>query len=251
MNESRPSEQAIHDVIIVIPTYNEADTLATTVHEVRATLPLATLLIVDDGSPDGTGDIADELAQQDSRTHVLHRALKAGLGSAYLAGFTWALERQPQFIVEMDADGSHRAEDLHAMLMHADSADLTIGSRWIPGGAVRNWSWPRQLLSRAGNAYVRFMLRMPVRDATAGLRVFKAATLAALDLTDVSSAGYCFQVDMTRRVHLAGLTIREHPIIFVERRAGASKMSNAIVREALWRVTVWGIADRFGRRRSR
>lgn len=239
------------EVVVIIPTYNEADTLEGTCADLRTLLPNVTVLVVDDASPDGTGNIADDLARVDSRLHVLHRQHKDGLGSAYLAGFAWALERNPAYVVEMDADGSHRAEDLFGMLNIAAAADLTIGSRWIPGGAVRNWSWSRKLLSRAGNAYVRGLLRMPVRDATAGLRVFKAATLAGMDLSDVNSAGYCFQIDMTRRVFQAGLRIQEHPITFVERRAGASKMSNAIVREALWRVTVWGVLDRLLKRNSR
>jgi len=238
------------DVVVIIPTYNEADTLERTHAELRRFLPDVTVLVVDDASPDGTGAIADNIAQQDSATHVLHRGQKDGLGGAYLAGFAWALDRNAAYICEMDADGSHRPEDLQAMLLVADGADLTIGSRWIAGGAVRNWSWTRRWLSRAGNAYVKAMLKMPVRDATAGLRVFKAATLSGMDLSDVHSAGYCFQVDMTRRVFRAGLKIQEHPITFIERRAGASKMSNAIVREALWRVTLWGILDRFSRRRS-
>lgn len=238
------------DVVVIIPTYNECDTLERTHAELRHVLPNVTVLVVDDASPDGTGDIADRIAESDPHTHVLHRRHKDGLGGAYLQGFAWALEREAAYIVEMDADGSHRPEDLQAMLRVADRADLTIGSRWITGGAVRHWSWTRRLLSRAGNAYVKVLLKMPVRDATAGFRVFKAATLAGMDLSDVHSAGYCFQVDMTRRVFRAGLVIQEHPITFIERRAGASKMSNAIVREALWRVTLWGVLDRLSRRRS-
>ena len=233
--------------VVVMPTYNEADTLAGTWRDLRAQLPDVTLLVVDDGSPDGTGAIADALAAGDTNMSVMHRPAKAGLGAAYIAGFRWALDHGAAYIVEMDADGSHRAIDLAAMLARATDADLTIGSRWVRGGRVENWSWPRILLSRAGNTYVRAMLGMPVRDATAGFRVFKASVLASMDLSDVHSAGYCFQVDMTRRVFRAGLTIAEHPITFVERRAGTSKMSNAIVREALWRVTVWGLADRLRR----
>lgn len=232
-----------HHVVIVMPTYNEVDTLAITIADVRAHLPDATLLIVDDGSPDGTGVLADEYAQADEHVYVLHRSHKAGLGAAYIAGFTWAVERAPQYIVEMDADGSHRAADLVGMLQSAHTSDLTIGSRWVSGGRVENWSRARLLLSRLGNTYVRLMLRMPVRDATAGFRVFKTAVLTSMDLADVHSAGYCFQVDMTRRVFRSGLTISEYPITFVERRAGRSKMSNAIVREALWRVTLWGLHD--------
>lgn len=233
--------------VVVMPTYNEADTLAGTWRDLREQLPEVLLLVVDDGSPDGTGAIAEALAAGDAQMSVMHRPAKAGLGAAYLAGFRWALDHGASYVVEMDADGSHRAVDLAAMLRDAADADLTIGSRWVRGGRVENWSWPRMLLSRAGNTYVRAMLGMPVRDATAGFRVFKASVLASMDLSDVHSAGYCFQVDMTRRVFQAGLSIREHPITFVERRAGQSKMSNAIVREALWRVTVWGVVDRLRR----
>lgn len=238
-------------VAVVVPTYNERDNIELVTSRVRGAVPDAHLLIVDDNSPDGTGEIADKLASNDSHVHVLHRAGKAGLGAAYVAGFRWALERGYGAMVEMDADGSHQPEELPRLLGALAGADLVLGSRYVPGGAVRNWARSRELLSRAGNTYARLMLGFKLKDATGGYRVFRAATLRRIDLDGVDSQGYCFQIDLARRTIQAGLTVTEVPITFVERERGASKMSKAIVAEALWRVTGWGIATRLRRVRGR
>ncbi|MBC7289803.1 MAG: polyprenol monophosphomannose synthase [Actinotalea sp.] len=231
-------------VVVVVPTYDEATTLPVTLARLRAAVPAAHVLVVDDDSPDGTGRVADGLAAADRAIDVLHRRGKEGLGSAYVAGFRWALERGARVVVEMDADGSHQPEQLPTLLAALegpDAPDLVIGSRWVPGGRVVHWPRHREVLSRAGNTYTRLALGMPVRDATAGFRAFRADTLAGLALGDVASQGYCFQVDLAWRVVRAGGTVREVPITFVERTEGQSKMSRAIVREALVRVTVWGV----------
>ena len=231
-------------VIIVMPTYNERQNLEIMAGRIRESTPEADLLVVDDNSPDGTGDLADKLAEADSRVHVMHRTEKAGLGRAYVAGFTWALEQSYDVIVEMDADGSHRPEDLPKLLAALDTADAVIGSRYVPGGTVVNWPKSREFLSRGANIYNRIMLGVSVRDATGGFRAYKAATLRKLDLSGIESAGYCFQIDMTLRVLQAGLKLVEVPITFVERERGASKMSNAVIREAFIRVARWGISAR-------
>ncbi len=235
---------SLSPVLVVIPTYNEADNLQRIVERTLAAVSGAHVLVVDDNSPDGTGDIADRLASADGRVHVLHRSGKQGLGAAYLAGFRWALERAFAAVVEMDADGSHQPEQLPGLLDALEDADLVLGSRWVPGGAVENWPRHRQWLSRGGNSYVRFALRVPLRDATGGFRAFRRSALLALDLDGVASQGYCFQVDLAWRALLAGLTVVEVPITFVERERGTSKMSRAIVAEALWRVTVWAARSR-------
>ena len=233
--------------LVIIPTYNEADTIAAQVAAVRAATPDVDILIADDNSPDGTGALADRLSAADRQVFVLHRAAKQGLGQAYLAGFEWGLARGYDLLCEMDADGSHQAADFAEVLRRARQPDqpaLVIGSRWVPGGAVSHWAWHRKLLSRGGNRYVALMLGMNVQDATAGLRVYRADLLRDLRLTDVASHGYCFQVDMTWRTLKGGGAVVEVPITFVERRAGASKMSQRIVNEALWRTTVWGVKHR-------
>ena len=243
-----PSEGRI---VIVMPTYNERQNLEPIAGRVRAALPEADLLVVDDSSPDGTGDIADKLAEADSHVQVIHRTEKAGLGKAYIAGFGWALERGYDVIVEMDADGSHQPEHLPTLVAALDYADLSIGSRWVPGGRVVNWPKAREALSRGANIYTRIMLGLGVRDATAGFRAYRAATLRTISLDQVESTGYCFQIDLTLRVADAGLRIVEVPITFVEREHGASKMSNSIILEAFWRVAQWGVKRRLGRRRTR
>ena len=237
-------------VAVIIPTYNERDNIEIITGRVRSAVPDAHLLVVDDNSPDGTGEIADKLASEDSHVHVLHRAGKAGLGAAYIAGFRWALEQGYGALVEMDADGSHRPEELPRLLAALAEADLVLGSRYVPGGAVLNWARSRELLSRGGNTYARLMLGLKLKDATGGYRVFRASTLRRIGLDDVDSQGYCFQIDLTLRTIEAGLTVTEVPITFEERQRGASKMSRKIVLEALWRVTGWGIAARLrpGRR---
>jgi len=234
--------------LVIIPTFNEALNIESIVNRVHLSQPTAHILVVDDNSPDGTGDIAKALTV-DERVHVLHRAAKQGLGVAYLEGFEWGLQQGFDVLVEMDADGSHQPEQLGELLAAVDrGADLVLGSRWIPGGKVVNWSRRRQLLSRAGNFYARIMLGIPLRDATGGYRVYTRSTLEGLNLREVASQGYCFQVDMARRSVEAGYNVVELPITFVERVRGESKMNNAIVVEALWRVTVWGLARLFGRR---
>lgn len=233
--------------LVIIPTYNERESLPTALERTRAAVPDADILVADDNSPDGTGAVADAAAAMDGRIHVLHRPGKQGLGRAYVAGFRWALERGYDLVVEMDADGSHRPEQLPDLLARArrpDGPELVIGSRWVPGGAVVNWPRHRELLSRGANTYVRLALGLPVRDATAGFRVFRADALAALPLEEIQSQGYCFQVDMTLRVHRAGGRVVEVPISFVERVEGVSKMSRAIITEALVRVTGWAVSHR-------
>lgn len=235
---------SIGRVVVVMPTYEERQNLETIAGRLRAAVPDADLLVADDNSPDGTGDLADKLAEADPHIHVMHRTEKAGLGAAYIAGFRWALEQGYDAVVEMDADGSHQPEQLPDLLAALNAADGVIGSRYVPGGKVVNWPKSREILSRGGNIYNRIMLGLKVRDATGGYRAYRASTLRAIDLETVESAGYCFQIDLTLRVVQAGLRLVEVPITFVERERGASKMSNAIVREALLRVAQWGIQSR-------
>jgi dolichol-phosphate mannosyltransferase len=243
-------DEQVDRVLVVLPTYNEADNLAGVVGRVRKAVPEADLLVVDDRSPDGTGAVADGLAGADDHVHVLHRATKEGLGAAYVEGFEWGLQREYPRLVQMDADGSHLPEQLPMLLAGLARADLVIGSRWVPGGSVQSWPWRRELLSRGGNLYARLATGVDVRDATGGFRAWRATALRAVDLPTVASAGYCFQVDLTRRAAEAGLRVLELPIRFVERTRGESKMSGAIVGEALWRVTAWGVHDRWRRARS-
>jgi dolichol-phosphate mannosyltransferase len=237
-------DAATSRVIIVMPTYNERQNLEIMASRIRESTPDADLLVVDDNSPDGTGDLADKLAEADSRVHVLHRTEKAGLGRAYIAGFTWALEAGYDVICEMDADGSHRPEDLPKLLTALPAAGAVIGSRYVPGGTVVNWPKSRQFLSWGANVYTRVMLGVRVKDATGGFRAYKAATLRTLSLDNVESAGYCFQIDMTLRVLQAGLKLSEVPITFVERERGASKMSRSVILESFIRVAQWGVAAR-------
>jgi dolichol-phosphate mannosyltransferase len=237
--------------LVIIPTYNERESLPVQLAGVRKHAPHVDVLVVDDNSPDGTGEWADAQAAADGHVHVLHRAGKAGLGAAYRAGFAWGLERDHEILVEMDADGSHQARQLPDLLAKAGEGqgeyDLVIGSRWVPGGSVVNWPTSRKLLSVWANRYVRFALGIPVRDATAGFRAYTAATLRAIDLDDVDSQGYGFQVDMTLRAIREGATVTEVPIEFVERVQGVSKMSGSIVREAFVKVFLWGLARPFRR----
>lgn len=229
-------------VVIVMPTYNERQNLEIMAGRIRESVPDADLLVVDDNSPDGTGDLADKVAERDPHVHVMHRTEKAGLGRAYVAGFTWALDQGYDLIVEMDADGSHRPEDLPRLLAVISEADAVIGSRYVPGGTVVNWPASRQLLSKGANFYTRVMLGVRVRDATGGFRVYHARTLRTIGLDDIQSAGYCFQVDMTLRVLQAGLKVREVPITFVERERGASKMSRSVILESFTRIGGWGVS---------
>lgn len=242
-------------VLVVIPTYDEAQTLPTILDRVRSSVPDAHVLVVDDGSPDGTAEVAAARAVQDPAIHLLRRTAKQGLGAAYVAGFDWGIERGYEVLVEMDADGSHAPEQLPRLLAPLAWADAVIGSRYVSGGSVVDWPGHRLVLSKGGNLYTRMAVRLPVHDATAGYRAYTRSALMKLGYADVESQGYCFQVDMTRRAVRAGLRVVEVPITFTERSIGQSKMSSSIVREALWRVTVWGVSDRWtalrGRRRPR
>lgn len=226
--------------LVIMPTFNEIESLGNAASELREVCPDVDLLIVDDNSPDGTGHLADRLATKDAQIFVLHREGKGGLGAAYLAGFAWAFERDYQTVVEMDADGSHRAIDLPRLLEKASQADLVIGSRWVFGGAVVNWPAYRKAISRIGNLYANLMLRTGIKDMTAGFRAFNVQFLKSLDLQGVAARGYAFQVEMALRTARAGGVVVEVPITFVERILGASKMTTAIVLEALWLVTKWG-----------
>lgn len=231
-------------VLVVIPTYNEADNIGIVTERVRRAVPAVDILIADDNSPDGTGELADTMAGADEHIHVLHRPGKQGLGAAYVAGFGWAREHGYDAMVQMDADGSHAPEQLPKLLDAARGADVVIGSRWVPGGQVIDWPAHRLLLSRGGNFYTRVALGMPVRDATGGYRVYKIPVLDKIDVASVDSQGYSFQVELSWRAYRQGFKIVEVPITFAERERGASKMSSSIVREALWRVTVWGTLAR-------
>lgn len=238
-----PSTAPLPSTLVVIPTYDERDALPGTLERLRAAVPAAHVLVVDDSSPDGTGQWAETVAARDPAVHVLHRAGKEGLGPAYLAGFAWGLERGYEQLAEMDADASHRPEQLPGLLEAVRrGADLAIGSRYVRGGAVHDWPLHRQLLSRAANVYVRALLGLRVQDATAGFRVFRGELLGRLVAEDIASQGYCFQIDMTRRARALGAVIAEVPIDFDERTEGVSKMSSDIVREALVQVTLWGLA---------
>jgi len=231
-------------VVMVIPTFNEALNIEWIVGRLRAVQPDVDVMIVDDNSPDGTGEIADRLAAADPQILVVHRTEKAGLGAAYLHGFREALAAGYDVVGEMDADGSHQPEQLHLLLTGLENADLVIGSRWVKGGSVVNWPLFRKFLSVFGNLYVRLLLGIKVRDATAGYRLFRRATLEEVNLATVESAGYIFQTDMAWRTLQAGLVIKEVPIEFVERERGDSKMSGAVAGESLKQVTRWGLRER-------
>lgn len=237
--------QPIDPVLVVIPTYNERENLTPILRRLHKTLPDVHALVVDDGSPDGTGELADKLAADDQRVHVLHRTEKAGLGAAYVAGFRWGLERHYGTIVEMDADGSHAPEDLPRMLEALKDADLVLGSRYVPGGSVVNWPKRRELLSRAANLYSRVALGMQVREYTAGFRAYRRAVLEKLPLDEIASRGYCFQIDLAWRTVRTGFELVEVPITFTEREIGQSKMDGSIIGEAMVRVGIWGIRYRW------
>ena len=234
-------------VVMVIPTYDEALNIRPIIERVRAAQPDVDILVVDDGSPDGTGAIAEEIASSDEQVSVLHRPHKEGLGVAYLHGFRVALERGYDVIGEMDADGSHQPEQLHRLLEALPDADLVIGSRWIRGGRVVNWPVHRELLSRGGNFYTRALLGLGVRDATAGYRLFRRTTLERIRLEETVSLGYVFQAELAYRTVQEGMRVVEVPIEFVERVRGDSKMSRYVAIESLKWITRWGISER-GRR---
>jgi dolichol-phosphate mannosyltransferase len=242
-----PPEHGIAElgrILVIVPTYNEAENVEPIVARIRAAVPEAHVLVADDNSPDGTGELADKLAAGDSHVHVLHRLGKEGLGAAYIAGFHWGLDNGYGVLVEHDADGSHQPEQLPRLLEALRTADLVLGSRYVPGGEVRNWPRSREILSRGGNIYTRLALGVPLQDATGGYRAFRRETLEGIGLDQVASAGYCFQVDLAWRAIKAGFRVVEVPITFVERERGQSKMSRSIVIEAMARVGRWGLAYR-------
>ncbi len=247
-NPAAPSRRTL----VIIPTYNERENLPLIVGRVHAAQPDVHVLIVDDGSPDGTGELADELSLADpDRVHVMHRISKDGLGAAYLAGFAWGLSREYTVLVEMDADGSHAPEELNRLLGAVDGgADVVIGSRYVSGGTVRNWPWRRLALSRTANTYSRVLLGVDINDITAGYRAYRREVLEKIDLSAVDSKGYCFQIDLTWRAINAGFTVVEVPITFTERELGVSKMSGSNIREAMSKVAEWGIRGRLDRARG-
>jgi dolichol-phosphate mannosyltransferase len=243
----RPTQRTL----VIIPTFNERENLPLILRRLHDARPDVHVLVVDDSSPDGTGQLADELAAADpERIHVMHRTAKGGLGAAYLAGFAWGLSRKYSTLVEMDADGSHAPEQLHRLLDAVDAgADLAIGSRYVDGGTVRNWPWRRIVLSKVANTYSRLLLGIGVHDITAGYRAYRRAVLEKIALDAVDSKGYCFQIDLTWRTVSNGFGVVEVPITFTERELGVSKMSGSNIREALVKVAQWGISGRLARSR--
>ncbi|HET8595487.1 MAG TPA: polyprenol monophosphomannose synthase [Intrasporangium sp.] len=241
---TRTNREPVTRVAVLIPTYNECESLPGVIARVRASVPDAHVVVLDDNSPDGTGRLADDIAARDPQVHVMHRPGRQGLGRAYLAGFDWATQAGYDAVVEMDADGSHQPEQLPALLAALADADLVIGSRWIRGGRVRNWPFRRKVLSVGANVYTKVLLGMHVNDATAGYRAYRTSALEAIGLEGVQSQGYCFQVDLTVRAVRGGLRVVEVPITFVEREVGVSKMGKDIIREALTNVTLWGVQYR-------
>jgi len=248
---SDPTPTGREKILVIIPTYNESENIERIVTRTRDAVPQAHILIADDNSPDGTGKIADALAAAEDHVHVMHRLGKEGLGAAYLAGFEWGINAGYDMLVEMDADGSHQPEQLPRLLDAMSDADLVLGSRWVRGGEVVNWPRSREILSRGGNLWTRIALGIPLKDATGGYRVFRRQALLGLGLDNVSSAGYCFQVDLAWRALKAGYRVVEVPITFIEREFGDSKMNKSIVAEALVRTTAWGIAYRTSQLTSR
>ncbi|PWD50512.1 dolichol-phosphate mannosyltransferase [Serinibacter arcticus] len=244
MTATRPEVQR---PVVVVPTYDEIENLPVLLERLHAAAPQAHVLIVDDGSPDGTGVLAQERADELPWVHVLHRTSKDGLAAAYLAGFAWALARDYDAVMEMDADLSHHPEDVPRLLAALTSADVVLGSRWVPGGGVENWPLHRRVLSRGGSFVARIALEMSLRDATGGFRAYRRDAMTRLDLASVASRGYVFQIELAHRALDAGLVVTEVPIVFTERVHGVSKMSGGIVRESLTRLTWWGAERRLSR----
>ena len=232
--------------LVVIPTYNEAANIIDVIHRLRTAQPNIDILVVDDNSPDGTGKLTDSMA--DSKTFVLHRANKSGLGPAYLAGFNWGISRHYDFYVEMDADGSHQPEELKQLLSKATSADLVLGTRWMAGGSVVNWPLHRRLISRFGTKYAAVALGLPYRDLTSGYRVLSRQLIESILRSDLQTLGYGFQIEIVRLAVQNDFRVVEVPITFTERVAGTSKMSRKIVFEAFWMTTSWGLQRVFNRR---
>lgn len=237
----------MNNALIIVPTYNERDNVEPLQQAIHSHCPQADILFVDDGSPDGTGELLDAMAAREPRVQVLHRAEKKGLGRAYIAGFTWALERHYAFIFEMDADFSHPPEALPRFLAAAEQADLVLGSRYIAGGGVVHWPKHREWLSRTAGVYVRTITGLPVSDPTGGFKCFRRAVLESIDLDRIVSNGYTFQIEMTHTAWRLGFVVDEVPIVFEDRHSGTSKMSSAIVREALWMT--WKLWLQAGMRR--
>lgn len=233
--------------LVVLPTYNEIANIEKMLRALRSEVPNCDILVVDDGSPDGTADAADRVGGEVQRVSVLRRSGKGGLGSAYRAGFSWGLENGYDRFVEIDCDFSHDPRALPDMLELAQTFEVVIGSRYVPGGAIPSWSTSRLLLSKGGNRYASVMLGLGVADSTAGYRVYSKSALEKIDYQTVRADGYGFQIEMTYRARAGGASIVEHPISFTDRTEGESKMSRAIVTEALWMVTKWGVARFFGR----
>ena len=229
---------------VLVPTYQELHTLASIVHRIFEHNPDVHVLVIDDNSPDGTGKLADQLKAKYANLEVLHRKSKNGLGAAYIDGFNNSIN-DFDVLVEMDADGSHDPQDLVTILKEIPNYDCVLGSRWVPGGKVVNWPKSREILSRGGNSYARLMLGIDIGDATGGFRAYKTSTLKELDLSDIDSQGYCFQVDMVRRLLKKGFKIKEVPITFTERTIGTSKMSRNIVLEAFLKIGIWGLQRLF------
>ena len=237
--------------LVIVPTYNEVDSIGEVAERLFASAGSdVALLVIDDGSPDGTADAVRELARGPHEIELIERSGKQGLGTAYVAGFAWAIERGYDIVVEMDADLSHDPADVRRLIEALDDADLAVGSRYVPGGRIENWSPIRRWLSLAGNLYARMWLGFAVQDSTSGFRAYKVEALRRQDLSELRSEGYAFQIEMTRRLHRSGAMIKEVPITFVERVQGKSKMSRRIVIEAILKVTRWGIRDRITHRRS-
>jgi len=232
--------------LVVLPTYNEIDNIERMLRAIRGVLPDEQLLVVDDGSPDGTADVAEQVGLELGNIEVLKRAGKSGLGSAYRAGFAWGLKRGFDVFVEIDCDFSHDPRELPKMLALAANHEVVIGSRYVPGGSIPSWSTSRLLLSKGGNRYASMMLGLGVADSTAGYRVYQSSALEKIDYSHVKADGYGFQIEMTYRARRGGASIIEHPISFTDRTEGESKMSRAIVTEALWMVTKWGVARLLG-----
>ena len=239
------SLESIGRVLVIIPTFNESQNIESITNRLRRAVPEAHILVADDNSPDGTGAIADRLAETDDHIHVMHRKGKQGLGAAYLAGFHWGFDNGYDVLVQHDADGSHQPEQLPRLLQAlTDGADMAKGSRWVKGGSVVNWPASRKFISKGGSLWTRLWLGIPVKDATGGFNAYKADTLRGISLDEVASAGYCFQIDLVWRSLRNGFKVVEVPIEFVEREFGDSKMSRNIVVEALIRTTLWGIEYR-------
>jgi dolichol-phosphate mannosyltransferase len=235
--------------VLCLPTYNEMENLESMIRELAGVLDTSKdrVLVIDDASPDGTGEIANRLAVELSWVSVLHRDRKEGIGPAYIAGFRWALAEGAELVLEMDCDFSHTPADVARLIEAADDADLVLGSRYAPGGGTENWGLVRRFVSRGGCLYAQVLLGMRVRDLTGGFKCFRRAALEAIDLDALSAHGYAFQIETTYRIHRAGLRVKEVPITFVERRAGASKMTGSIVAEAIWKVPLLRLRALTGR----